>query len=98
VSQVHFAIIGVGAGLNGANDEECQENFEDSAAWVVLVGKLHVAGAHIGTWKTNSTEIRAARAQVWFRKQIAPSTHAPLPKLPLALLPPPLTSHELTLL
>jgi hypothetical protein len=51
MNEVLFAVICAGAGLKkGPNGEECQENFEDSATRVVLVGRLYVASYNIGTW------------------------------------------------
>ena len=45
-----FAIICTSSGLElGTNGEEGQEDFEDGATWVVLVGGFDVAGDDMGT-------------------------------------------------
>ena len=51
MNEMFLSVICAGAGLKkGANGKKCQENFEDRAAWVVLVGRFYVACDYIRAW------------------------------------------------
>ena len=53
-----------GAGLKkGANDEKCQQKFEDRAAWVVLMRRLYVACDNIRPSYLINTDSACTRAE-----------------------------------
>ena len=88
MNEVFLSVGRSGAGLKkGANDEKCQQKFEDRAAWGVLMRRLYVACDNIRPWylikkrdpvckRRGESELERNVSKACILRQVEPSLHS----------------------